>query len=128
MKSRNGSTSFLPSKRNGGVKKKKFDQYLTTEQTKQIYDKTETEEMVKLRKIDRQDVQNTLKQAKLTGDTNLYEKTLLSDRNLKRKVNSQIEQWSILSDNIVYVKSEDKDIMNRYRYKTDRLSRTQEGV
>ena len=48
----------------------------------------------------------------LIGDTNPYEKALLSDRNLDRKVNSQIEQWSILSDNIVYVKSEDKDIMN----------------
>ena len=46
------------------------------------------------------------------GDTNPYEKALLSNRNLERKVNSQIEQWSILSDNIVYVKSEDKDIMN----------------
>ena len=48
----------------------------------------------------------------LTGDTNPYEKALLSNRNLERKVNSQIEQWSILSDNIVYVMSEDKDIMN----------------
>ena len=48
----------------------------------------------------------------LTGNTNPYEKALLSDTNLERKVNSQIEQWSILSDNIVYVKSEDKDIMN----------------
>ena len=28
------------------------------------------------------------------------------------KGNSQMEQWSILSDNIVYVKSEDNDIMN----------------
>ena len=112
MKGRNGSTSFLPFKRDGGVKKKKFDQYLSTEQTKKIYDKIETGEMVKLRKIDRQYAQNTLKQAKLTGDINLYEKTLLSNRNSKRKVNSQIEQWSILSDNIVYVKSEEKDIMN----------------
>ena len=31
---------------------------------------------------------------------------------MKKKVNSQIEQWSILSHNIVYVKSEDRDIMN----------------
>ena len=28
------------------------------------------------------------------------------------KSNSQMEQWSILRDNIVYVKSEDNDIMN----------------
>ena len=112
MKGRNGSTSFLPSTRKGGVQKEMSDHWLTTEQTKQIYDKIETGEMVKLRKLDRQDVQNALKQATLTGDTNPYQKALLSDRNLKKKANSQIEQWLILSYNIVYVKSEDKDIMN----------------
>ena len=112
MKGRNGSTSFLPSTRKGGVQKEMSDQCLMTEQTKQIYDKIETGEMVKLRKLDRQNVQNVLKQVTITGDTNPYEKALLIDRNLKRKANSQIEQWSILSDNIVYVKSEDKDIMN----------------
>ena len=35
----------------------------------------------------------------------------MSDRNVIRN-NSQMEQWSILRDNIVYVKSEDNDIMN----------------
>ena len=35
----------------------------------------------------------------------------MSDRNVI-KSNSQMEQWSILSDNIMYVKSEDNDIMN----------------
>ena len=44
-------------------------------------------------------------------DVNQYEKVLLSDRN-KIRNNSQMEQWSILSDNIVYVRSEDNDIMN----------------
>ena len=112
MKGRNGSTSFLPSIRKGGVWKEMFDQCLTMEQTKQIYDKIGTGEKVKLRKLDRLDVQNTLKQAMLTGDSNPYEKALLRGKNLKEKVNSQIEQWSILSDNIVYVKSEDKNIMN----------------
>ena len=33
---------------------------------------------------------------------------------MKRGNNSQIEHWSILSDNTVYVKSEDRDIMNGY--------------
>ena len=61
MKGRNGSTSFLPSTRKGGVQKEMSNQCLTTEQTKQIYDKIETGEMVKLRKLDRQDVQNALK-------------------------------------------------------------------
>ena len=45
-------------------------------------------------------------------DVNQYEKALLSGKNMKRRSDSQIEQWPILSDNIVYVRSEDKDIMN----------------
>ena len=31
---------------------------------------------------------------------------------MKKESNSQMEQWSILSNNIVYVRSEDRDIMN----------------
>ena len=112
MKGRNGSTSFLPSTRKGGVQKEISDQCLTTEQTKQIYDKIETGEMVILRKLDRQDVHDASKRATCTSNANPYEKAVLSDRNMKKEVNSQIEQWSILSDNIVYVKSEDRDIMN----------------
>ena len=82
------------------------------EHTKQIYDKIEIGEMVKLRKLDWKDVPSTSKQVTFTNDVNQYKKALLSDRNMKRGNNSQIEQWSILSDNIVYVKSEDRDIMN----------------
>ena len=112
MKGRNGSTSFLPYTRKGGVQKKISNQCLTTEQAKQIYDKIETREMVKLRKLDKQDVYNASKQALYISNANPYEKALLSDKKIKKEVNSQIEQWSILSDNIIYVKSEDRDIMN----------------
>ena len=47
----------------------------------------------------------------ITNDIKQYEKALLSDKNEKRS-SAQIEQWSILSDNIVYVRLEDNDIMN----------------
>ena len=67
--------------------------------------------MVKLRKLDWHNVPISSK-ATSTNDVNLYEKALLSDRNMKRGNNSQIEQWSILSDNIVYVRSEDRHILN----------------
>ena len=46
------------------------------------------------------------------NDVNQYEKALFSGKNMKRGSNLQIEQWSILSDNIVYIRSEDTDIMN----------------
>ena len=53
MKGRNGSTSFLPSKRKGGFQRGiSSEQCLTKEQTKQIYDKVELGEKVKIRKLD----------------------------------------------------------------------------
>ena len=112
MKGRNGSTSFLPSKKKGGFQRKiPSEQYLTKEQTKQIYDKVELGKEVKIRKLDQHNTPISPKQVTFANDVNQYEKALLSDRNTRRS-NSQMEQWSILSDNIVYVRSEDNDIMN----------------
>ena len=112
MKGRNGSTSFLPSMRKGGFQRKiPSEQCSTKEQTQHIYDKVELGEEVKKRKLVQQNTSIPPKQEMFANDVNQYEKALLSDRNMRRS-NSQMEQWSILSDNIVYVKSEDNDIMN----------------
>ena len=57
------------------------------------------------------------KQVKERKGVNLYEKVLISDMNtIKNKL--QMEQWSILSDNIVYVRSEGNDVMNGIDIKT----------
>ena len=45
-------------------------------------------------------------------EINLYKKVLVSDINTLDKNKSQMEQWSILSDNIVYVRSVDHDDMS----------------
>ena len=112
MKGRNGSTSILPLKRKGGFQRKiPSEQCLTKEQTKQIYDKVELGEEVKIRKLVQHNTSIPPKQETFVNDVNQYEKALLSDRNMRRS-NLQMEQWSILSDNIVHVRSEDKDIMN----------------
>ena len=66
MKGRNGSTSFLPSKRKGGFQREILsEQCLNKEQTKQIYDKIELGEKVRIRKLD----QHT---AYLTKAGNIY--------------------------------------------------------
>ena len=112
MKGRNGSTSFLPLKKKGDLQGKiPSELCLTKEQAKQIYDKIESGEEVKIRKIIQQNISILPKQVTSRNDVNQYEKALLSDRNII-KSNLQMEQWSILSDNTVYVKSEDNDIMN----------------
>ena len=75
---------------------------------------------LKVRKVS-QDIQNKLllpKQLKERKDINLYEKVLVSDVNMMDKNKSQMEQWSILSDNIVYVRSVDNDDMNGIDIKT----------
>ena len=73
--------------------------------------KVELKEEVKIRKLVQHNTSISPKQEMFANDVNQYEKALLSDRNTRRS-NSQMEQWSILSDNIVYVRSEDNDIMN----------------
>ena len=116
MKGRNGSTSFLPLNKKGGlitnVVSKKC---LPEEQTKYIYDKVELGDELKVQKVS-QDIQNKLlplKQLIERKDTILYEKVLVSDVNRMDKNKSQMEQWSILRDNIVYVRSVSNDDMNR---------------
>ena len=112
MKGRNGSTSFLPSKRKGGFQREiPFEQCLTKDQTKHIYDKIETGEEIRIRILVQQNIPDSLKQEMFANNVNQYEKVLLSDRYMKRS-NVQMDQWSILSDNIVYVKSKDSDIMS----------------
>ena len=108
----------MPSKRKGGFQREiPFEQCLTKEQTKQIYDKVESGEKVKIRKLNQHNIPISPKQAMITNDINQYEKALLSDKNKKRS-SAQMEQWSILSDNIVYVRLEDNDIMNGINIKT----------
>ena len=112
MKGRNGSTSFLPSKRKGGFEREiPFEQCLTKDQTKHIYDKIETGEEIRIRKLVQQNIPDSSKQETFANNVNQYEKALLSDRYTRRS-NAQMDQWSILSDNIIYVKSKDSDIMN----------------
>ena len=102
----------MPSKRKGGFQRRlPSDQCLTKEQMKQIYDKVELREEVKIRKLAQHNTPISPKQEMFANDVNQYEKALLSDRNMRRS-NLQMEQWSILSGNIVYVRSEGSDIMN----------------
>ena len=115
MKHRNGSTSFLPLNKKGGLITNVFsEKCLTEEQTKYVYDKVELGDELKVRKVS-PDIQNILllpKQLKERKDINLYEKVLVSDINMMNKNKSQMEQWSILSDNTVYVRSVGNDYIN----------------
>ena len=104
MKGRNGSTSFLPLTKKGGLKSKvKSEACLTKDQAKQVYDKIELRDKIKIRKVMQQNNAKLPKQLKERKDVNQYEQVLISDRDMIKN-NSQMEQWSILSDNIVYAR------------------------
>ena len=121
MKGRNGSTSFLPLNKKGVLITNVFsEKYLTEEQTKYVYDKVESGDELKVRKATLDIQSNPLlpKQVKERKDINLYEKVLVSDINTMNKNKSQMEQWSILSDNIIFVKSVGNDDMNGIDIKT----------
>ena len=91
MKGRNGSTSFLPLKKKGGFQGKiQSESCLTKEQAKQVYDKIESGEEVKIRRTVQQNVSVSPKQMMTRKDVNQYEKALMSDRNMI-KSNSQME-------------------------------------
>ena len=71
MKGRNGSTSVLPSKRKGGFQRKiPLEQCLTKDQMKCIYDKVETGEEVRIRKLVQQNIFNSPKQETFVNNIN----------------------------------------------------------
>ena len=73
MKGRNGSTPFLPSKKKGGLQGKiPSELCLTKKQTKQIYDKIELGEEVKIRKLIQQNTSILPKQVTFRNDVNQY--------------------------------------------------------
>ena len=121
MKGRNGSTSFLPLNKKGGLLNNVIsEKCLTEEQAKYVYDKVEFGDELKVGKTALQIQSNSLlpRHVKERKDINLYEKVLVSDINTMNKNKSQMEQWSILSFNIIYVRSVGNDIMNGIDIKT----------
>ena len=113
MKGRNGPISFLPFKKKGGLNNKVISEMcLTEDQAKHVYDKIESGDELKVGKTVLQQSKSSLpKQVNEGKNVNWYEKVLISDINTNKN-KLQMEQWSILSDNIVYVRSEGNGVMN----------------
>ena len=103
----------MPLKKKGGLDSKVISKAcLTEDQAKYVYDKIESGDELKVGKtILQQSKPNLPEQVKERKDINMYEKVLISDMNTIKN-RSQMVQWSILSDNIIYVRSVGNDIMN----------------
>ena len=77
MKGRNGTTSFLPLKVQGGFQRNISDQCLTREQVNQLYDKIEIGEVINIRKLNWHNFSITQRQATFINDVNQYEKSFI---------------------------------------------------
>ena len=108
MNSRDDTTTFLPlDSRIGGQNRDSptVGQYLTRDQTKYIYKKVETGEMINTDMI-----QQEIKQEKQLGriddtsrETNPYKELIVNNVEKIEPLMTQMEQWSILSNVLNYV-------------------------
>ena len=109
MNGRDGTTAFLPlnTKIGGQVNNNRpsIGQFLTREQTKYIYKKTESGEI-----INTETVQKEPEQARqldriddMNGETNPYKELIVNNAEKVEPLMTQMEQWSILSNVLNYI-------------------------
>ena len=133
MNGRDDTTTFLPlDSRIGGQNRDSLTvgQYLTRDQTKYIYKKGETGQMINTDMI-----QQEIEQEKQLGrmddtsrETNPYKELIVNNAEKIEPLMTQMEQWSILSNVLNYVQHIrfnsmnfplDAKAMNRYKSKPD---------
>ena len=117
MNGRDDTTTFLLlDSRIGGQNKESLTvgQYLTRDQTRYIYKKVETGEM-----INRDMIQQEIEQEKqlskiddMNGEINPYRELIVNNAERTEPLMTQMEQWSILSNILNYVQHSKFNSMN----------------
>ena len=133
MNGRDDTTTFLPlDSRIGGQNRDcpTVGQYLTRDQTKYIYKKVETGEMINTDMI-QQEIEQEKQLGRIddiSGETNPYKELIVNNVEKIEPLVTQMEQWSILSNVLNYVQHSrfnsmnhtlDVKAMNRYKSKPD---------
>ena len=132
MNGRDGTTEFLPlDSRIGGQGRNdrpSVGQFLTREQTKYIYRKTVTGEIINTHTIE-QEMEHEEQLNKIddtNGETNPYQELVVNNAEKIEPLMTQMEQWSILSNVINYVQhcrfhsmkhTLDIKAVNKYKHK-----------
>ena len=109
MKGRNDPTAFLPlSPKIGGQvinKQTQINQYLTEDQTRYVYKKTESSGIINTdtlhQEIEQERQLNTIDDT--SGETNPYKELIVSNAEKIEPLLTQMEQWSILSIILNYI-------------------------
>ena len=111
MKGKNDTTTFLPNNcKIGGTFstiRNHGDRYLTEDQVRFVYKKVNAGKEINTMTIKQEIEQEKSTKAEIDDNCNIYQKALLNDVNKKEKVSTQMEDWSILSDHVKYVKHDD---------------------
>ena len=118
MNSGDGTTTFLPlDSRIGGQERYNHPmvgQFLTREQTRYIYQKVETGEMINTDTI-QQEIEQEKQLDKMddtSGETNPYKELIVNNAEKIEPLMTQMEQWSILSNVLNYVQHTRLHLMN----------------
>ena len=117
MNGRDGTTTFLPLDSRisgqGGNNKPSVGQFLTREQTKYIYRKVQTGEIINTETIE-QEMEQEEQLSKIddtNGETNPYQELVVNNAEKIETLMTQMEQWSILSNILNYVQHSRFDSM-----------------
>ena len=132
MNGMNGTTTFLPlDSRIGGQDRDDspiVGQFLTRDQTRYIYRKVETGEIINTDTIE-QEIEQEKQLSKIDGtsrETNPYQELILNNTEKMETLMTQKEQWSVLSNVLNYVQHSrfhlmkhtlDIKLVNKYKYK-----------
>ena len=133
MNGRNGTTTFLPlDSRIGGQgrdDRPTVGQFLTREQTRYIYRKVETGEIINTDTIE-QEMEQEEQLSKIddtNGETNPYQELVVNNAEKIEPLMTQMEQWSILSNILNYVQHSrihsmkhtlDVKAVNKYKHRS----------
>ena len=133
MNGRDDTTTFLPlDSRIGGQSRDSpiVGQYLTRDQTRYIYKKVETGEMINT-DTRQQEIEQEKQLGRIddtSGETNPYKELIVNNAEKIEPLMTQVEQWSILSNVLNYVQHSrfnsmnhtlDVEAINRYKSKPD---------
>ena len=132
MNGRDGTTTFLPlDSRIGGQSRDDrptVRQFLTREQTRYIYRKVETGEIINTDTIE-QEMEQEKQLSRIddtNGETNPYQELIVNNAEKIERLMTQMEQWSIMSNVINYVQHSrfhlmkhtlDIKAVNKYKHK-----------
>ena len=117
MNGRDDTTTFLPlDSRIGGQNKEslKVGQYLTRDQTRYIYKKVETGEMINMDTI-QQEIEQEKQLSRIddmNGEINPYRELIVKNAERTEPLMTQMEQWSILYNILNYVQHSKFNSMN----------------